>query len=76
MGCVASLACCFTSAACSLCCSCCPSCNNSTAARMGYSLVLVMFTVVSCIMLAPGVGEKLAKIKWFCDQVCICVYEN
>eukprot|EP00112_Aurelia_sp_Birch-Aquarium-sp1_P007498 Seg1817.13 transcript_id=Seg1817.13/GoldUCD/mRNA.D3Y31 product="putative serine incorporator" protein_id=Seg1817.13/GoldUCD/D3Y31 len=68
MGCVASLACCFTSAACSLCCSCCPSCNNSTAARMGYSLVLLMFTIVSCIMLAPGVDEKLSKIKWFCDQ--------
>ncbi|XP_065054525.1 probable serine incorporator [Rhopilema esculentum] len=68
MGCVASLACCFTSAACSLCCSCCPSCRNSTAARMGYSLLLFVFTVVSCIMLSPGIDKKLAKIDWFCDK--------
>lgn len=61
------LACCFTSAACSLC-SCCPSmCNSSVSSRIMYALMLLLTTIVSCIMLAPGLRESLQKVP-FCDK--------
>jgi len=61
------LACCFTSAACSLC-SCCPSmCNSSVSSRIMYALMLLLTTIVSCIMLAPGLKEWLESVP-FCDK--------
>uniref|UniRef100_A0A0B7AUE9 Serine incorporator n=1 Tax=Arion vulgaris TaxID=1028688 RepID=A0A0B7AUE9_9EUPU len=69
MGCIlGSVACCCGSAACSLCCSACPSCKNSTASRIGYSMMLVLGSVVSIIMLIPGVRTELSKIPWFCKD--------
>jgi len=64
---VGSLACCFGSAACSLCCAACPSCKNSTSARIMYALLLLLTTVVSCILLAPGLHEKLKSVP-FCKD--------
>ncbi|KAG8192993.1 hypothetical protein JTE90_028113 [Oedothorax gibbosus] len=63
------LACCCGSAACSLCCSACPSCKNSTSTRIMYALMLLLTTVVSCIMLSPGLKEKLESIP-FCEGKC------
>ncbi|GMT09672.1 hypothetical protein PFISCL1PPCAC_969, partial [Pristionchus fissidentatus] len=65
--CAASMACCFGSTACSLCCAACPSSRNSTTTRIMYALMLLVGTVVSCIMLAPGIQHKLSDAKWFCE---------
>jgi len=67
MGSIISLgACCFSSAACAIC-SCCPSmCNSSIASRIMYAILLLLTTVVSCIMLAPGLQEKLKSLP-FCE---------
>ncbi|CAD6196093.1 unnamed protein product [Caenorhabditis auriculariae] len=62
-----SMACCFGSAACSLCCSVCPTSKNSTSTRIMYAGMLLFSTVLSCIMLLPGIQKKLADNKWFCD---------
>ena len=62
-----SLACCCGSAACSLCCTACPSCKNSTSARIMYALLLLLTTVVSCVLLAPGLQEKLKSVP-FCKD--------
>lgn len=63
------VACCCGSAACSLCCKACPSCKNSTSSRIGYTLILLLGFVLSCIMLAPGIREKLDQIPRFCANV-------
>lgn len=57
------VACCFGSAACTLCCSACPSCNNSVVTRIAYALLLLVGVAVSCIMLAPGLADQLAKVN-------------
>ena len=59
---LSSVACCCGSAACSLCCKACPSMKNSTSTRMAYSMFLLLGTVVSAIMLIPGLGNALKKI--------------
>lgn len=56
------VACCFGSAACTLCCSACGSCNNSVVTRVAYALVLLFGVAVSCVMLAPGLTDQLAKV--------------
>ncbi len=63
-----SLACCFTSAACSAGCSLCNAlgCAYSTASKLMYALILLATLVVSCVMLAPGVQDWLTKVP-FCD---------
>ncbi len=65
---LSSLACCFTSAACSAGCSICNAmgCAHSTASKLMYALVLLVTVVISCIMLAPGVENWLTKVP-FCD---------
>ncbi|XP_021341166.1 probable serine incorporator isoform X2 [Mizuhopecten yessoensis] len=69
MGCiVGSLACCCGSAACSLCCAACPSCKNSTATRVGYSIVLIIGTIVASIFLAPGLRGALDKVPGLCKD--------
>ncbi|CAI2353250.1 unnamed protein product [Caenorhabditis sp. 36 PRJEB53466] len=65
--CAASMACCFGSAACSLCCNVCPTTKSSTTTRIMYALMLFVSTFVSCIMLLPGIQNKLAENKWFCE---------
>ena len=62
-----SLACCATSTACTAGCALCPNCNNSTASRLMYGLLLLLTVVISCLMLAPGVEEWLTKVP-FCDN--------
>ena len=39
--------------------------RNSTSARIMYALLLLLTTVVSCILLAPGLHEKLKSVP-FC----------
>ncbi|XP_065651610.1 probable serine incorporator isoform X2 [Hydra vulgaris] len=69
-GCVATqLACCCGSAACSLCCKACPSCKNSTASRIGYVFMLLIGFVMSCVMLSPGIRQKLNKVPHLCSQI-------
>jgi len=62
-----SLACCFTSTACTAGCAMCPNCKNSTASRIMYGLLLLATLVVSCFMLAPGIQDWLAKVP-FCEE--------
>jgi len=62
-----SLACCFTSTACTAGCALCPSCKNSTGARIMYGLLLLVTLVISCIMLAPGLQDVLTKVP-FCEE--------
>ena len=57
------LACCCGSAACSLCCSACPSCRNSTSSRIMYAVMLLAVTVLSCVLLAPGLQDQLQKVS-------------
>ncbi|CAG5130432.1 unnamed protein product, partial [Candidula unifasciata] len=67
MGCVlAPIACCCGSAACGLCCAACPSCKNSTASRIGYSVMLLLGSIVAIIMLIPGIRDKLNDIPGLC----------
>ncbi|XP_033114310.1 probable serine incorporator isoform X2 [Anneissia japonica] len=70
MGCVLSLgglACCCGTAACSCCCSACPSCKNSTSSRIVYGLFLLLGAITSCIMLTPGLREKLNSLLVVCE---------
>jgi len=62
-----SLACCFTSTACTAGCALCPSCKNSTGSRIMYGLLLLLTVVLSCLMLAPGVQDWLTKVP-FCEE--------
>jgi len=34
-----------------------------------YGLMLLLGTIVACLMLVPGIQEKLADAHWFCDAV-------
>ena len=62
-----SLACCFTSQAAMCLCQACPSCKNSTSSRIMYAIILLLTTVVSCILLAPGLHDQLKKVP-FCKD--------
>ena len=66
------MACCCGSAACSLCCKACPSCKNSTAARIGYTFILLLGFIMSCVMLAPDIRAKLQNIPQLCKYVDNC----
>lgn len=69
-GCAATqIACCCGSAACSLCCKACPSCRNSTASRIGYTLILLLGFILSCIMLSPDIRHKLDKVPHLCSSL-------
>lgn len=63
---VGQLACCCSSAACSLC-SCCPSCDNSIVTRIMYSIMLLLTTFVSYVFTTPWVADKLSEVP-FCKQ--------
>lgn len=66
--CAANIACCCGSAACGLCCKACPTCKNSTSTRIVYSLFLLFGLIASCIVLIPGIREKLDKIPHLCEK--------
>ena len=63
-----SLACCCTSQAAMCLCSACPSCKNSTSSRIMYAMILLLTTVVSCILLAPGLHDQLKKVPFCKDE--------
>jgi len=58
-----SVACCATSAACSLC----PNTAHSTVSKLMYALILLATLVVSCLMLTPGVESWLTRVP-FCAE--------
>lgn len=53
---------CLCSGATCLLCSCCPKSRNSTVTRIIYASILLMGTIVSCIMLSPGVDQQLKRV--------------
>jgi len=61
----AQCACCLSSAACGL---CCKAFKTSTSTRIGYSIYLLIGTIVSFIMLVPNVEQALKKIPGFCQK--------
>ncbi|XP_006631328.1 serine incorporator 1 [Lepisosteus oculatus] len=63
---VASCVSCLCGSAPCLLCGCCPSSNNSTVTRIVFSLFLLMGTIVSIIMILPGMEAQLKKIPGFC----------
>ncbi|MGH0152439.1 UNVERIFIED_CONTAM: hypothetical protein FKN15_059121 [Acipenser sinensis] len=58
---------CLCSSATCLLCRCCPNSKNSTVTRLIYAFILLLGTMVSCIMLAPGIEQQLKKIPGFCE---------
>lgn len=59
--------CCLSSASC--CCSCLPSCKSSTSARIMYTIILLLGTVLACICLLPGLDHFLHKIPALCTSL-------
>ncbi|XP_051948363.1 serine incorporator 2-like [Xyrauchen texanus] len=46
---------------------CCPSTFNSTVTRLAFSFLLLLGTIVSIIMILPGMETQLKKIPGFCE---------
>uniref|UniRef100_A0A8C4T541 Serine incorporator 2 n=1 Tax=Erpetoichthys calabaricus TaxID=27687 RepID=A0A8C4T541_ERPCA len=63
---VASCVSCLCGSAPCILCGCCPSTNNSTVARIIFSFFLLLGTLVSIIMILPGMETQLQKIPGFC----------
>nr|XP_046274056.1 serine incorporator 2 [Scatophagus argus] len=63
---LASCASCLCGSAPCLLSSCCPSTYNSTMSRLAFSFLLLLGTLVSVIMILPGMEEHLKKIPGFC----------
>ncbi|CAN9504105.1 unnamed protein product [Ophioblennius macclurei] len=68
LGSLASCASCLCGSASCLLSSCCPSTYNSTISRLAFSFLLLLGTVVSVIMILPGMEEHLKKIPGFCQD--------
>uniref|UniRef100_A0A3Q2XXC1 Serine incorporator 2 n=1 Tax=Hippocampus comes TaxID=109280 RepID=A0A3Q2XXC1_HIPCM len=64
---LASCASCLCGSAPCLLCGCCPSSNNSTVTRLVFSFFLLLGTLVSAIMILPGMETQLRKIPGFCQ---------
>ncbi|XP_036394975.1 serine incorporator 2 [Megalops cyprinoides] len=64
---LASCASCLCGSAPCLLCGCCPSSNNSTVTRLVFSFFLLLGTLVSVIMILPGMEAQLKKIPGFCQ---------
>ncbi|KAK3508328.1 hypothetical protein QTP70_021481 [Hemibagrus guttatus] len=47
---------------------CCPSAFNSTVTRLAFSFFLLLGTLVSIIMILPGMEAHLEKIPGFCEK--------
>ncbi|KAI1890448.1 hypothetical protein AGOR_G00153810 [Albula goreensis] len=58
---------CLCSGATCVLCRCCPNSRNSTVTRLIYAFILLLGTIISCIMLSPGVEKQLKKIPGFCE---------
>uniref|UniRef100_A0A3P9IEX6 Serine incorporator 2, like n=1 Tax=Oryzias latipes TaxID=8090 RepID=A0A3P9IEX6_ORYLA len=63
---LASCASCLCGSAPCLLCGCCPSSNSSTITRLVFSFFLLLGTLVSVIMILPGMETQLRKIPGFC----------
>ncbi|KAL2080563.1 hypothetical protein ACEWY4_024356 [Coilia grayii] len=63
---LASCASCLCSSAPCLLSSCCPAAYNSTVTRLAFSFFLLLGTMVSVIMILPGMETQLKKIPGFC----------
>ncbi|NXX74886.1 SERC2 protein, partial [Urocolius indicus] len=48
-------------------CGCCPSAKNSTISRLLFTFFLFFGTLVSIIMIIPGVEKELHKLPGFCE---------
>ncbi|XP_066838673.1 serine incorporator 2 [Anser cygnoides] len=48
-------------------CGCCPSARNSTVSRLLFTFFLFLCTLVSIIMIIPGVEKELHKLPGFCE---------
>uniref|UniRef100_A0A3P9H1U9 Serine incorporator 1 n=1 Tax=Oryzias latipes TaxID=8090 RepID=A0A3P9H1U9_ORYLA len=59
--------CMCSNATCPVCC-CCPRGRNSSVTRIVYAFILLLGTLVSCIMLSPGVDHQLKRIPGFCED--------
>ncbi|XP_029022414.1 serine incorporator 2 [Betta splendens] len=66
LGSLASCASCLCGSASCLLSSCCPSTYNSTVSRLAFSFLLLLGTLVSVIMILPGMEDNLKKIPGFC----------
>ncbi|XP_076611503.1 serine incorporator 2 [Chaetodon auriga] len=66
LGSLASCASCLCGSASCLLSSCCPSAYNSTMSRLAFSFLLLLGTLVSVIMILPGMEDHLKKIPGFC----------
>ncbi|XP_038164877.1 serine incorporator 2 [Cyprinodon tularosa] len=66
LGSIGSCASCLCGSASCLLSSCCPSTYNSTISRLAFSFLLLLGTLVSIIMILPGMEENLKKIPGFC----------
>ncbi|XP_029298448.1 serine incorporator 2 [Cottoperca gobio] len=66
LGSLASCASCLCGSASCLLSSCCPSAFNSTVSRLAFSFLLLLGTLVSVIMILPGMEEHLKQIPGFC----------
>ncbi|XP_062322570.1 serine incorporator 1 [Osmerus eperlanus] len=64
---LASCASCLCGSAPCLLCGCCPSSNNSTVTKLVFSFFLLLGTLVSIIMILPGMETQLQKIPGFCQ---------
>lgn len=64
---LASCVSCLCGSAPCLLCGCCPSSNNSTITRLIFSFFLLLGTLVSIIMILPGMETQLRKIPGFCQ---------
>ncbi|MCJ8749681.1 hypothetical protein PDJAM_G00179150 [Pangasius djambal] len=65
---VASCASCLCGSAPCLLSGCCPSTFNSTITRLGFSFFLLLGTLVSIIMILPGMETHLEQIPGFCEK--------
>ncbi|XP_041932545.1 serine incorporator 1-like [Alosa sapidissima] len=63
---IANCASCLCSSAPCLLSSCCPAAYNSTVSRLAFSFFLLLGTMVSVIMILPGMETQLKKIPGFC----------
>ncbi|KAM5135382.1 serine incorporator 3 [Mantella aurantiaca] len=58
---------CLCSSATCILCRCCPSSGNSTVTRLLYAFLMLLGTLLSCIMLTPGISDQLKKVPGFCE---------
>uniref|UniRef100_A0A8B9R6C5 Serine incorporator 1 n=1 Tax=Astyanax mexicanus TaxID=7994 RepID=A0A8B9R6C5_ASTMX len=63
-----SLASCLCGSAPCLLSGCCPSTYNSTVTRLAFSFLMLLGTLVSIIMIMPGMETQLEKIPGFCEK--------